>query len=499
MKAIILARVSTEEQKEAGNSLPAQLLRLQKHCQDHGLDIAQEFNFDESAWKVEREEFKKIINMLQSSKGTMVLCCDKIDRLIRNFTRDLAVLEELRKAGKIELHFPSDNIILHKDSPATDLFRFTIGVSLAKYYSDSISDNVKRAYENKIKKGEWIGKAPIGYLNITEESGVKDMIIDPIRGDYVAKMFEMYASGNYSLRTLNKETDKMGLTSNIKDGKLIKTSMIDYILSNPFYYGVMKIKGEMHPHKYQPLISKEMFDRVQRIKAGYNKKPFKYASKPFMFRGMIKCADCGCMITAEVHKGHNYYSCTNHKRMHDKRTYIREEDLLAPISEMLKDLRLSDEMVKKIVEELRKANESESRFNEKIVKDLREEYDKIENRISNMLDARFDGNINEEMYSKKLKEYKKRQETIIEEMQKHNKADEGFYITVEKILSLAQRAYEIFESSEMEEKRQLLNFILQNLELKGKNLSFETKTPFETVLIANRCSDMGSYRDSNPG
>jgi len=62
-------------------------------------------------------------------------------------------------------------------------------------------------------------------------------------------------------------------------------------------------------------------------------------------------------------------------------------------------------------------------------------------------------------------------------------------LTANSILNLAQRAREIFESSEPQEKRQLLNFLLQNLELKDKKLYFEAKTPFDTVLALHNCSN----------
>lgn len=102
MKAVILARVSTEEQKEAGNSLPAQQARLLNYVQrNSALTLDKEFIFDESA------------------------------------------------------------------------------VSLAQYYSNAISDNVKRAYEQKLRNGEWIGKAPLGYKNIELENGTKHIIPDP--------------------------------------------------------------------------------------------------------------------------------------------------------------------------------------------------------------------------------------------------------------------------------------------------------------------------------
>jgi len=464
MKTIILARVSTEEQKEAGNSLPAQLLRLQKYAQDKNLKVIKEFSFDESAWKQEREEFQKIIEALKSSKEPMALCCDKIDRLIRNFTKDLAVLEELRKDGKLELHFSSDNIVLGKDSPASDLFRFQIGVSLANYYSNTISDNVKRAYEIKIQRGEWIGKAPIGYLNIKDEDNKdKDIEVDLDRSPYVIKIFEMYATGNYSLRKIKKEMDKLGLKSVSDSPKPLSISMVDHTLRNPFYYGIMRIKGKLYPHKYPHLISKHLFDKAQEVKDNWHKKPFKYASKPFAFRGLIKCADCGCTITGETAKGHKYYSCTNYHKKHDKKIYVKEEDLLKPIYKILKGIQLTDDKVEDLVDDLKQANKSENRFFTNSLQELRKDYDKLEKRISRLADDKYDGCITNDFYNKKFKEYEEKQIKLIAEMNLHNKADKEHYITANTILNLAQRAEKVFEGSEEAEKRQLLNFLLQNL------------------------------------
>mgnify|MGYP005839158951 CR=1 FL=1 len=92
------------------------------------------------------------------------------------------------------------------------------------------------------------------------------------------------------------------------------------------------------------------------------------------------------------------------------------------------------------------------------------------------------------MFNEKLKEYKERQEEIREEMGRYDQADEKFYLTANTFFSLAKRAYEIFESSEIKEKKQLLNFLLQNLKLRGRNLLFDLKTPFDTVLQASKCS-----------
>lgn len=73
---------------------------------------------------------------------------------------------------------------------------------------------------------------------------------------------------------------------------------------------------------------------------------------------------------------------------------------------------------------------------------------------------------------------------------KHNKAEKNYYITANTILNLAKRAREIFENSEPQKKRQLLNFLLQSLELKDKNLIYKLKAPFGKVLLASICSDL---------
>jgi len=94
------------------------------------------------------------------------------------------------------------------------------------------------------------------------------------------------------------------------------------------------------------------------------------------------------------------------------------------------------------------------------------------------------------IYLKKLKEYKEKQAELEAKMQSYT--DEKFYLTANTVLKLAQKAYEIFQSSEAVEKRQLLNFLLQNLQLKDGKLMFTMKTPFDTVLQAPKYLDLSA-------
>ena len=89
--------------------------------------------------------------------------------------------------------------------------------------------------------------------------------------------------------------------------------------------------------------------------------------------------------------------------------------------------------------------------------------------------------ISEELYRKKLKEYKEKQRDILIQMEEHNKADENFYLTAPKILNLANRALEIFESSEVKEKRALINLLLKNPLLSERKLLFSLRPPFYMI------------------
>jgi hypothetical protein len=128
---------------------------------------------------------------------------------------------------------------------------------------------------------------------------------------------------------------------------------------------------------------------------------------------------------------------------------------------------------------------------------LRKEQDKLQQRIGKMYDDKLDGLIEEKLYLEKVKAYKSRQLEILEEMKRHEVADENYYITVNTVLNLASRAREIFESSEVREKRQLLNLMFQNLQLRGVSLSVQVTEPFKTMVDFKECPINWRWRESN--
>ena len=159
---------------------------------------------------------------------------------------------------------------------------------------------------------------------------------------------------------------------------------VDFILKNPFYCGTIIYSGKEYPHNYETIISRELFDEVQQIKAGYMKKHSKFAGLPYIYRGMISCASCGCMITPEIKKGkYVYYHCTEYKGKH-KAGYVREEELTAQFARMYKNLQIPPDVIEQITGTLRKSHQDKSEFHRVTLQSYQGDYQKYETRIEKM-------------------------------------------------------------------------------------------------------------------
>jgi len=486
MKAILIARVSTEEQREAGNSLPAQMARLERYCKNKDFEIIKRFEFDESAYKKDRREFDRIIDFISSQKDKVAVCLDRIDRMSRNtFDRRLALLDDLVQSGRIELHFASDGQILRKGASATNNFQYSMGLSLARYYSDVIGDNVDRSFEEKIRKGEWLSKAPFGYKNISKKSGVdSDIVFDEDKAPIAKMLFENYATGAYSMSLLQEKVkEEFGLD--------IPKGSIGKILKNPFYYGEMLIKREIKPHRYEPLISRELFDKVQEIKAGFRKKPVKYRGKNFMYRGLLKCAHCGCAISPDQKKGkYVYYQCTQYHGKHGAKRF-KEEAITELLGDAFKRMQVPKKVLDKIVAAMSETHKSKVEFHNKHYDKWTREYKALTKKMDNLYEDKLDGKIPEEQYDRFYEKFRKQKDETSARLEKLQAAEDNYYITAKYLLDLSNRAFELFKSSEVEERRLLVKLVLSNLRVDGEKVLYDVNKPFNIIVD---CHDRQSWR-----
>jgi site-specific DNA recombinase len=497
MKAIIVARVSTEEQRDAGNSLPAQLARLTSYCERHGFAIIETFSFDESAYKTKRDEFDKILAHIDQLRENVAVCFDKVDRLSRNiFDKRVPILYEKAIANQISLHFVSDGQVIDATISAAEKFSFGMKLGLSKYYSDAISDNVKRVFEQKRRSGAWMGRVRLGYRNVAydvERRLRKDIIIDSERGHLVVQLFERYATGNYSLETIRNEMTGLGLRS--LTGKVLSRSYIDAILSDTFYCGIAHSPtyGSWE-HKYPRLISNALFQKCQEIKRSKSNKMIKFASQDYIFKGLLTCKACGCSITGETKtkpsgKTYIYYSCTNGKGT-CRRQYVSEANLVKPIYYLLDRFEhMPDHRKLQIFQQLQKNRETEISFHKTQIQRIRSEFEQIKEKDNRLLELYLTPHtsISKEIYELKHHEFNTKLQQLGIELEEYTQADYDYQTTLSYVYSIAKQAKQIFTNSQTNEKRAFLNMLLQNPQLQEKKLVFTMKTPFREVLKLAYC------------
>ena len=487
MKFILIARVSDPTQVEAGNSLPAQTRRIEQYCARKKFQIIKKYSFDESAYKDKRDTFDEIVAFINSQKEVVIVGFDKVDRFSRNvFDQRVAYLYELAIDGKIELHFVSDGQIVSSNISASDKFRFSMSLGLAKYYSDAISDNVKRAQEQKLRKGEYPAKAPFGYKNINLDDGKKWIVPHDFNSLVVKKMFDWYASKNYSILEIARK-----LRKEFKISKGVSTT--HKILNDKFYTGIMTWSDQVYPHYYDQLIDPVIFEKVQIIMHGRKDKDkmFKYAGKPFSYRGLLRCHECGCSMTPQNKKRklidgsyshHTYYSCTNYHKTHDKILHIKEALIDEQFSQIFADLEIPTDKLAEITQTLREAHKNKNDFYENQVNYLDTQLKRFKRRIVVAYDDRLDESITKEQYEEIRKKSQSEIDGIKIKIDQLDFAEKDYYMTTARLLELGSRSSEIFDRSKPLEKRALINFVLSNATMEGEILRYDAKFPFDQVL-----------------
>ena len=495
MKAVILARVSTKEQED-GHSLDAQIANLRRHADQHSLNIIKEYTVIESSTKGDRPEFMRMINFVKAQKEKVVLIVDTVDRLQRSF-KETPILDELIKAGQLDVHFVKEGNILDENANSMQKLMWNMGVVMAQSYTDSLSDNVKRSNRHKIANGELCGPAPLGYLNsIDASTAKKTVILDPERSFLIRKIFEEYALGVYSLAEMCRKANEWGLRS--RKGNKISSQTLHGIIKNPFYYGMMSVNEQLHPHKYERLLSKDLFDACEAVREGRGRTQAVSKTKhPFILGGLLKCAVSGRTVSCDIKKGKHIYLIGRDPKNPDKKVWTNEKVVLEQIGEVFKSIQIPDAVMMDIMAHLKKTHQSEKDFHHASIKSLRREADQITHKLDKLLDMFMDESITKDIHDKKHGQLVQRRQEINDLLERHHEGDDKFKMAVSTLVSLASKAYDIFERSTVDEKRQLIGRLFSNLELEGSKLRYILKTPFNLFVDLDNCKKWLPRKGSN--
>ena len=320
--AVSYLRVSTREQAERGGtdegfSIPAQRDANTRKAEELGARIVREFvDAGESARSADRDGLQAMLAFIAATRVQFCIV-HKLDRLARNRADDVAIHQALLAAG-VTLVSATESI----DQTPSGMLVHGIMSSIAEFYSRNVATEVTKGLTQKLAQGGTPMRAPIGYLNIRriDEHGreVRTVEIDPVRGPLIAWAFETYATGDVSVAALLRDLTARGLVtvpSPKRPSKALGRNTLYKLLTNPYYAGVIRYKGALHPGAHNPLVQPALFDQVQALLKARNAEQTRHVRHTHHLKGLLYCGTCGSRMLLDFATNprgttYAYYVCS---------------------------------------------------------------------------------------------------------------------------------------------------------------------------------------------
>ena len=487
MRYFIYARKSTDDEDRQVLSIEAQLKELREYAQREKLSVYKEVVEAKTAKKPGRPLFNGVLAEIERGLADGILAWHP-DRLARNSVDGGKIIYLVDQRIIRDLRFPTFRF----DDSAQGKFMLSIAFGQSKYYIDALSENIRRGIRLKLSKGIWPQWAPIGYIN---DRKTRTIIIDEGKAPFIKRVFELYSSGRYSFEEIHAKINSLGMTGRLN--RPLSRSQYQTMLKNPLYYGVFRYKGELYEGTHQPVITKKLFDRCQEVMRlrGKHKEP---RQKRFVLRGLMRCGECGRMITAELQKGHIYYRCT--KRLTNcNQKYVREEQLAAQIAKFIQKVSLPDEWAKRIIEELERDRNASLHSSASQQQNLEAKIKGMDNKISKLIDVYLEGALT-------LEEYQAKKEAFINEKRKLQESARDFaagsadwFEPAKDLVTLLNTAEYAVRQGNLESQKEILEKIGSNFILKARRLVFSSGAPYRGLFITAPYPNWRRGRDSNPG
>jgi site-specific DNA recombinase len=485
--AAVYLRKSSESDDKQCLSLPAQREWAMRTCERLGIRDPLLFEESRSAKTPGRPEFARMLAMVETGHVTEIVCW-KADRLARNALDGGAVLYAL-EAKKLTRIVTDDRI--YNGQPDDELV-LAIELGLSSKYSKDLSKNIRRGLEEKRRRGEWASLAPVGYKNVREHADRSVIALDPVLAPRIQQLFRLAATGNFSindLATIARDKWRMNLSTYRRDANKqgITPSAIHRILRNTFYYGAMRIKGQLYAGSHPPLVTKAVFDRVQAILTKRRTVAERPQRLTFPFTGLVRCAACGRRLVGyEKRKRgcrYRYYACSKHLRGLCAQPQLTERAIADAVTSVLTTLTISRADYDLVRAMLVEASGDDRREREATRVRAEVELVAINNQRARLVDLVLDGTLARDDYDRKQREIAEKQAelTLASRIQE---GDPEWLEPLESFFSGLLDAELVFATGADDVKRSVIRLLGLELEAHGKEALVHAGRP--ATIVMNR-------------
>ena len=469
IKYFLYIRKSTDEEDRQVLSLEAQLHELKEFASKQGLEIIETFLEKKTAKVPGREIFNSMLDKIEDGLPHPIgILSWNTDRLSRNSVDAGRIIYLLDTGKLVDLKFPS---FAFENTPSGKFF-LSISLSNAKYYVDNLSENVQRGNRAKLRRGEWPGQKPFGYVY---DHRLRNIVPEPKEAKIVKQIYEEFASGKHTLKSISARL------AEINGEKLKSNFAVEYLLTNDLYIGVMKWNKETYEGKYKPIISQQLFAKVQEAFNSRRRPRKSKVRHDFPLTGLFRCS-CSSMISAQFTKGngglYRYYRCT---RKHGECTesYIQEKELQRQIIEKAQTIALPDRWTSEMLTHLKSEEEKESKSVDVLAQDINQKILSVQEKLDKLLEGYLDNLIDEESYKNKKENLVNQKNSLKHEKDSLQKTRMSNWIepTRDFIKTLIQ-AKNLASSESLQEIPQFLTKIGTNHLISAKTVHFDFREPY---------------------
>jgi len=456
-------------------SIEAQLTELREFAKQNNLFVTKEYYESKTAKEPGRAVFNEMLGEVEKGTAQGILAWNP-DRLARNSIDGGRVIYLVDTGKIVSLKFPT----FWFEATPQGKFMLSVAFGQAKYYTDNLRENILRGIRQKIRRGELSAKAPRGYFN---EPRLRTIEPDKNTFGKVKESLETFASGQYTLTRIRDKMFSLGLVGN--GGKPLHLSSVFNILTNPFYYGHFRYRGEVHEGTHKPMISKKLFDRIQEALVQNGKPRKKRGDKNFHFLGFATCGECGYAITAERKikrngKVYHYYHCTFKSKtiVCSQTRFLREEELSKQVKEQVQKVSLSDEWREKYLERLDKETGEARHSGDLFVQNLRGKIAELKTKIDRLTDGYLSGSFELVEYQENKNRLMSEKKTLEEQLSDFERKGNRWLGLMQNWIVEANQALNLTKSENLPAMRNFLVDIGSNRRLASGTLSVDFQKPF---------------------
>ncbi len=484
-KYILYARKSTDSEDKQIQSLGDQIKAMEAVAKTQKLKIVETIKESKSAKSpYKRPEFDKMIKKLKNGEANAILCY-QVDRLSRNPTEN-GLLQQLLQDGIIK-HIKTIDKSYESDDNS---LLFSIEASMSNEYVRDLIKKVTRGSYSKADKGWLPGRPGIGYLNSKSRGEIKKIVTpDPERFEVVRKLWDMALTGTYTVAEITRIADReLGLRQPLRDkigGNPLSYSATYAMFRNPFYMGKVRYGGQLIDGKHQPMVTEEEFYKVQQnFNTGYTTRP-KDKDYTFMFRGMLRCGDCGFAVTTQrkvkklkdgSESVHIYCHCTGRRKNYtctQKAIYTRESSFIEQIKDRLSRFTIDPDFYQLAIEALAEENDDTIAQQQAISNNQDKSIAKKKDEIHGLQRMRYRGECpDDDFYADEMKRLEAELKDLLKARTKAEIESRDWRKLANETFTFARYAKDDFESDDLEKQRVVMKKLGQNLTVLDGKIQF---------------------------